>query len=195
MGKTTTGAQPKKVVGICVVNQSIRNHFKEIVNEVLAEQKKVLTNRQVDLTIWGEKEKDEFLKIFGVNETRAKKWIEEGIARMLVVNGRVSYDDFHYKDDECVFANVNDVIDINNKIVVGPKFLNASLRGHNPRVSALCHEFSHLGEVMHTRDISLPGKTEKNTSADEYEQYAKNLVMNHSRDVMNNAYNIERYFE
>ncbi len=60
---------------------------------------------------------------------------------MLVVNGKVFCDDFHHKDDEYVFANMNDVIGINNKIVVGPKFLNASLRGHNSRVSALCHEF------------------------------------------------------
>lgn len=109
------------------------------------------------------------------------------------VNERISFEDFIY-NDECVFAHVNDVIDKNNKIVVGPKFLNAPLRGPNSRVSVLSHEFSHLGEVMNTQDITPPGKNEHNTSSDEYVNHAKELVRTHSRDVMNNAYNIERYY-
>ncbi|WP_407171914.1 hypothetical protein [Citrobacter farmeri] len=119
----------------------------------------------------------------------------KGIYAMIEVNNRVTYQDFKYDNSECVFAHVNDVIDSANKIIIGPKLLNATLRGEDSRVSVLCHEFSHLGEVMNTQDIAPTGKNEKDSSSNEYVQHATDLVNIHSRDVMNNAYNIERYFE
>lgn len=56
-------------------------------------------------------------------------------------------------------------------------------------VTTLCHEFSHVSEIMNTKDIAPP---DKNVS---FSQYARKMVRKQNSDVMNNAYNIERYFE
>ncbi|ECF3155667.1 peptidase M35 [Salmonella enterica subsp. enterica serovar Volkmarsdorf] len=180
---------------VCIVTQKIRNRLNEIITEALAEQEVVLIKRRKDLTTWQLKEKKEFLNILGRDEDSAKDWMLKGVDAMIATNKIITYKNFSYDNSECVFAHVNDIIDDNNKIIIGPKFLNAALRGRDSRVSVLCHEFSHLGEVMNTKDIAPIGKNEKNTTSEEYAQRATDLVNTHSRDVMNNAYNIERYFE
>ena len=82
-----------------------------------------------------------------------------------------------------------------NPVIVGPKFFHAAVKGYDSQVSTLCHEFSHLSEVLYTDDLSPPGKNAETTSAEEYREHAENLVKAKSRDVMINGYNIERYFE
>lgn len=86
-------------------------------------------------------------------------------------------------------------ISIENPVIVGPKFFHAAVKGYDSQVSTLCHEFSHLSEVLYTDDLSPPGKNAETTSAEEYREHAENLVKAKSRDVMINGYNIERYFE
>lgn len=75
MGSKTTKANPKKNDGtdVCVVSQKVRNRFKEIIMETLEKQNEILLKRKNDLKRWGEKEKDEFMMLFGRNEESAKK--------------------------------------------------------------------------------------------------------------------------
>lgn len=190
MGSKTTKANPKKNDGtdVCVVSQKVRNRFKEIIMETLEKQNEILLKRKNDLKRWGEKEKDEFMMLFGRNEESAKKWMLHGVEQMLTLNQRLTEKDFEYTE-ECVFANVNDVVDEKNKIRVGPKFFNAPLTGRDSRVVTLCHEFSHISAIMNTKDISSPVRGVS------YAQHARKMVSERSREVMNNAYNIERYFE
>lgn len=190
MKDKTTISEPKISNGdeICIVNQKIRNRFKEIILEALRKQHEVLIKRKKDLETWQDEEKKEFLILFGRNEDSAKNWMLHGVNKMLILNERLTEKDFEYVE-ECIFASVNDVVDKNNKIHVGPKFFNAPLMGTDSRVATLCHEFSHVSEIMNTKDIASPDK-KLNSS-----QYAIELVRKQNRDVMNNAYNIERYFE
>ncbi|MCU6174640.1 M35 family metallo-endopeptidase [Citrobacter cronae] len=197
MKNKVTIAKPQKSNNgnICTVTQEIKNKLNEIITETLAEQEIVLKKRKKDLKTWQLEEKKEFLIIFGRDEDSARDWMLKGVDAMIAINKSITYKDFKYDNSECVFAHVNDIIDDNNKIIIGPKFLNAALRGSDSRVSVLCHEFSHLGEVMNTKDIAPTGKNETDTTSEEYVLRATDLVNTHSRDVMNNAYNIERYFE
>lgn len=185
-----TMLRPKKSQGgsICVINQVIRNRFKEIIIESLAKQKEVLMKRERDLDVWGDKERNEFKMLFGRDGEGERMWMLNGIKKMLALNGRLIDEDFEYTE-ECVYASVNDVVDAKNKIRVGPKFLKAPLEGVNSRVVTLCHEFSHLSEIMNTKDMASPNEGVS------YQEYAVKLARDKNRDVMNNAYNIERYFE
>lgn len=73
--------------------------------------------------------------------------------------------------------------------------------GRNSRVSTLCHELSHLVIYkengvyyggMGTDDIIPKGIRKTN---DNYTKHAVDLFQKKSKQVFNNAYNIERYFE
>ncbi|EDW1644269.1 hypothetical protein EK69_004580 [Salmonella enterica subsp. enterica] len=75
------------------------------------------------------------------------------------------------------------------------------LTGLDSRVSTLCHELSHLVIYkengvyyggMGTDDIIQKGVAETNAN---YAKHAKYLVQKKSKQVFNNAYNIEKYFE
>ncbi|HAI3270261.1 TPA: peptidase M35, partial [Escherichia coli] len=118
-----------------------------------------------------------------------------GVEAMILVNQRVKSNCFKYQGDECIFAKVQGGISSENPVIVGPKFFHAAVKGYDSQVSTLCHEFSHLSEVLYTDDLSPPGKNAETTSAEEYREHAENLVKAKSRDVMINGYNIERYFE
>lgn len=48
-----------------------------------------------------------------------------------------------------------------NPVIVGPKFFHAAVKGYDSQVSTLCHEFSHLSEVLYTDDLSLRVKMRK----------------------------------
>ncbi|HIA5986507.1 TPA: peptidase M35, partial [Escherichia coli] len=167
----------------------------EIITNALAEQLVVLNKRKKDLYRWEETEKKEFLDIFGRNEIEANKWLLRGVEAMILVNQRVKSNCFKYQGDECIFAKVQGGISSENPVIVGPKFFHAAVKGYDSQVSTLCHEFSHLSEVLYTDDLSPPGKNAETTSAEEYREHAENLVKAKSRDVMINGYNIERYFE
>ncbi|HFI2553798.1 TPA: peptidase M35 [Escherichia coli] len=194
MGRTTQ-AQPKPGVNVCIVKKEITNKFNEIITNALAEQLVVLNKRKKDLYRWEETEKKEFLDIFGRNEIEANKWLLRGVEAMILVNQRVKSNCFKYQGDECIFAKVQGGISSENPVIVGPKFFHAAVKGYDSQVSTLCHEFSHLSEVLYTDDLSPPGKNSETTSAEEYREHAENLVKAKSRDVMINGYNIERYFE
>ncbi|PNP64531.1 peptidase M35 [Escherichia coli] len=194
MGRTTQ-AQPKPGVNVCIVKKEITNKFNEIITNALAEQLVVLNKRKKDLYRWEETEKKEFLDIFGRNEIEANKWLLRGVEAMILVNQRVKSNCFKYQGDECIFAKVQGGISSENPVIVGPKFFHAAVKGYDSQVSTLCHEFSHLSEVLYTDDLSPPGKNAETTSAEEYREHAENLVKTKSRDVMINGYNIERYFE
>lgn len=75
------------------------------------------------------------------------------------------------------------------------------ITGCDSRVSTLCHELSHLVIYkengifyggMGTDDIIQKGVGK---TSDNYTKNARHLVQENSKQVFNNAYNIERYFE
>ncbi len=80
---------------------------------------------------------------------------------MILVNQRVKSNCFKYQGDECIFAKVQGGISSENPVIVGPKFFHAAVKGYDSQVSTLCHEFSHLSEVLYTDDLSLRVKMRK----------------------------------
>lgn len=179
MGRTTQ-AQPKPGVNVCIVKKEITNKFNEIITNALAEQLVVLNKRKKDLYRWEETEKKEFLDIFGRNEIEANKWLLRGVEAMILVNQRVKSNCFKYQGDECIFAKVQGGISSENPVIVGPKFFHAAVKGYDSQVSTLCHEFSHLSEVLYNLNnysVMLCGKVSNNILDDIGGYKERNILM------------------
>ncbi|MBB6118070.1 type VI secretion system secreted protein VgrG [Rahnella inusitata] len=190
--KITTGTQTKDDNNI--VTHKITNKFNKMIIETLEEQKKILTKRKLDLETWGENEKKEFEKIFGIKDEKARQWILLGVNRMLILNGELKATNFRPVDQN-VHASVNKTQDKDFIIDIGKKFGNDKMRGRDSRVATLCHEMSHYGIILNTSDMTPSGNDPMKTSPKDFQSFADNLVKKHDAGVMMNAYNIERYFE
>ncbi|WP_052184450.1 hypothetical protein [Rahnella aquatilis] len=177
-----------------IVTNKITNKFDKMIIETLDEQKKVLTKRKLDLETWGENEKKEFEKIFGIKDEKARQWILLGVDRMLTLNSELKTSNFR-PVDENVHASVNKTQDRDFIIDIGKKFGNDKMRGRDSRVATLCHEMSHYGIILNTSDMTPSGKNPMKISPKDFQSFADDLVRKHDTGVMMNAYNIERYFE
>ncbi|WP_049294102.1 hypothetical protein [Franconibacter helveticus] len=213
--KVTSG-KPSKNEGN-IIKQAVTNDFKKMMKEVYDEQGKVLQIREEELIRWNSKDQIEFKKIFGMdgnavidkNGHTAKEIMLDGVKRIKAIHKGLDITDFinHTDDKGMIYAaNVNASKDSNYTINIGPRFLKQSVTGKDSRVSTLCHEMSHFIKHepfkldstqggMNTNDDNPKHDYDHQYPERVYVNYATELVNKHSKDVFNNAYNIERYFE
>ncbi|WP_152693324.1 hypothetical protein [Franconibacter helveticus] len=69
------------------------------------------------------------------------------------------------------------------------------MAGPDSRVATLCHEMSYYGFILNSDDVPPHGKDPLHTTPKEFQMQANSMVNHGSSGVMQNAYNIERYFE
>ncbi|EKK5245904.1 peptidase M35 [Cronobacter sakazakii] len=193
MSNKLTTAKPSKEDGY-IKSQNITNKFNEMIRETLAKQREVLLKRKDDLDRWGYREQQEFKIIFGINDEKARQWVLTGVNKMLDLNGRLKEQNFK-PTNENVHAHVIGTQDQNFEIYIGKKFVKDKMTGHDSRVATLCHEMSHYGIIFNSDDVPPPGKDPLQTTPKQFQEQANSMVSKGSTGVMQNAYNLERYFE
>lgn len=185
--------KPSKDEGY-VVEQNITNKFNVMINETLEKQRQILLKRKNDLETWGSSERQDFRRIFGISDDKARDWILDGVKKMLKLNGELSAKNFK-PTLENVHAYVVGTQDKDYEIFIGKKFVKDKMTGHDSRVATLCHEMSHYGFILNSSDVPPQGKNPLQTSPKQFQEQANLMVSKGDTGVMQNAYNIERYFE
>lgn len=238
-----------------VINQCKINDFKVMIKETLESMDRVLTQRELDLKIWGEKEQDEFYTIFGsvgehvldidmpvrgvsrIQKMTAREVMQDCIRRLCWIKRQLTLDSFInriYDPDnpndlhnstlprdlrapKTFAAYVSSSQQRDFKINIGINFTgrinDKNVRtclantGINSRVATLCHEMSHFEKnfvdptlggmetLDYESDGSKPLPNQDNSSYAGHLAGADKLVREGSKDVFNNSYNIERYFQ
>ncbi len=193
MSEKITVASPSRDENY-IVKQNITNKFKEMVRETLEKQRQVLLKRKKDLETWQAKEQQEFKKVFGIDDQKARRWILTGVEKMILLNSQLTEENFK-PTNENVHAYVIGTQDQNFEIFIGKKFVKDKMTGPDSRVATLCHEMSHYGFIFNSDDVPPYGKDSLHTTPIEFQMQANSMVNQGTSGVMQNAYNIERYFE
>lgn len=190
--KTTSGVPSKQ--DNFVLEKNISNKFNAMINDTLLEQKRILLIRKSELETWGIEQQKEFKNIFGISDEKARAWILTGVNDMLKLNEKLRSENFR-PVNENVHASVNKTQIDNFIIDIGKKFKGDKMTGKDSRVSTFCHEMSHYGFILNSEDMTPNNQDPEKTSPAQFQKNANELVSTGSQKVMQNAYNIERYFE
>ncbi|WP_411814049.1 M35 family metallo-endopeptidase [Cronobacter malonaticus] len=92
----------------------------------------------------------------------------------------MKYEKFRFADQN-VYAYVSNR-DSEHYITIASKFLSAPMNGKDSKVVTLCHEMSHLDDVLGTSDDGLRAGGIK-------------MAIDGKPEALMSSYNFERYFE
>lgn len=148
-------AQPPCATQACpdAALQAWRTVNKSAIEQALADQRRILTERKKGLARWNADDRASFKRAFGSDNEAARTTISERIDRMLKLNKGMTANNFKPADpsEPGTFAYVY-ADDNTHTVYLDTGFVSANRIGADSRAGILCHEMSHFADIGGTQD-------------------------------------------
>ncbi len=130
-----------------------RTRNKSTIEQALADQGRILTERKKELARWNAEDRASFKRAFGSDEEATRTTIRERIDRMLTLNKGMTINNFKPADPSKPgrFAYVYPP-DHTHTVYLDGAYSSAGRTGADSKAGVLCHEMSHFADIGGTKD-------------------------------------------